>query len=255
MNWSLSLVLVGAITGLAACNGGADGGAGGDAPAAPIDREVFVAHFLSDCTGVGPQKCLNVRGGDDEEWTLRYDPIEGFEYEPGYEYRLIVSETVVEDPPADGSSLRWTLVEEVSKTRFAEGDGSGNPMLQAWALQGFGPAADLGDASTTAEVRAALAGLPEDKPVTLGLAEEGRAAGFSGCNRYFGDFRIENGHQIRQGPKGATMMACPGGQMDLEQAFLRNLDASTRAFLRDGGLQLENDEGVLLTFVPWNSAE
>jgi heat shock protein HslJ len=43
--------------------------------------------------------------------------------------------------------------------------------------------------------------------------------------------------------------------MDLEQAFLRNLDTATRAFLRGEGLELENDDGVVMVFAPWESSE
>ncbi len=138
---------------------------------------------------------------------------------------------------------------------MAAGESDANPMLRPWALEAFGPAADLGDEATAELVRAALASLPENGPVTLGLREEGRVGGFDGCNRYFGDFVIENGHQIVQGPKGATLMACPDGRMDLEQAFLRNLDSATRVFLRGDRLELENDAGVLMAFATWEYAE
>ena len=140
--------------------------------------------------------------------------------------------------------------EILERTPVETGETGENPMLRPWKLESFGPAADLGDEATTALIEGALASLPDDNPVTLGLREEGRVGGFDGCNRYFGDFRIENGHQIVQGPKGATLMACPDGRMDLEQAFLRNLDASTRLFLRGEVLELENDAGVVMVFAP-----
>jgi len=123
-----------------------------------------------------------------------------------------------------------------------------SPMFRAWNLASFGPAADVGDDVTVVELEAALASLPADRGVTLDLTEEGRAAGFAGCNRYFGDFRVEEGDRIVQGPKGATLMACPGVGLKIEQAFLRNLDASVRAVLREGKLELETDAGVVLVF-------
>jgi heat shock protein HslJ len=251
MRKSKSLFLAAAAVALvAACSSGTGDNGG---PEAAVEKEILVAHFVSECVGVGPQQCLNVRESDQSEWTLRYDPIEGFEHEAGYDYRLLISETTVEDPPADASSIRWNLLEVLEKTPVAASDG--NPILRPWALASFGPAADLGDEATKTLIEGALASLPEDNPVTLGLREEGRVGGFDGCNRYFGDFVIENGHQIVQGPKGATMMACPDGRMDLEQAFLRNLEAATRVFLRGEGLELENDVGVVMTFAPWEGSE
>jgi heat shock protein HslJ len=249
----LSPVLAGAAIALAAActEGTVDEGQ----TQASVDKVILVAHFTSECVGVGPQECLNVRTPEETEWTLWYAGIEGFEHEAGYDYRLVVSETTVADPPADGSSIKWTLVEELEKTPMAVTESGEDPILRPWKLEAFGPAADLGDEANRALVESALASLPADNPVTLGLREEGRAGGFNGCNRYFGDFVIENGHQIVQGPKGATLMACPGGRMELEQAFLGNLEAATRLFRRDGLLELENDAGVLLVFAPWEGSE
>lgn len=255
MQTKIKLGLAGAafVLAAAACSDGTGGGDGG--PEAAISKEVLVAHFVSDCVGVGPQQCLNVRESAEAAWTLWYDPIEGFEHEAGYDYRLMISETQVENPPADASSIRWTLIEVLEKTPVTTSETGGTPMLRPWKLDSFGPAADLGDEATAAAIDRALSALLADGPVTLDLSEEGRTAGFDGCNRYFGDFRIENGHQIVQGPMGATLMACPDGRMDLEQAFLRNLEAATRAFLRGEGLELENDAGVVMVFAQWEPVE
>ncbi len=97
MNGRLNLVLAVALVALAgaACD---DGAADAGEPPAAVDKEILVAHFVSDCVGVGPQQCLNVRESADADWTLWYDPIHGFEHEAGYEYRLMVRETVVERP-------------------------------------------------------------------------------------------------------------------------------------------------------------
>lgn len=75
-----------------------------------------VASQTADCTGVAPQKCLLVKKGDASEWEFFYSPIEGFNYEEGYEYVLEVREDPVENVPADASSIKYTLVKEVSKT-------------------------------------------------------------------------------------------------------------------------------------------
>ena len=45
-------------------------------------REVTVGPTLAKCYGVGLQSCMLVDG------EFFYDGIEGFEYEPGYDYRL-----------------------------------------------------------------------------------------------------------------------------------------------------------------------
>lgn len=254
MGNSVNVVLATSVMALAAVACG-DGTGDGGSPDGAVEKEILVAHFVSDCVGVGPQECLNVRESTETEWTLWYDGIAGFEHEAGNDYRLLIRETTVDNPPADGSSIRWTLVSILETTPVAKNDSAGDPILRVWKLESFGPAADLGDEAAATLVEGALASLPANDPVTLGLAGEGRVGGFDGCNRYFGDFAIENGHRIVQGPKGATMMACPGGRMELEQAFLRNLESATRVFLRGEYLELENDDGVVLVFAPWESRE
>lgn len=107
----MTLVLAAGLVLLAACNGSPEG----------TEKTVYVAPTLADCVGVGPQQCMQVsETGPEGPFTLFYDQIEGFEYEEGFSYELVVSEETVENPPADGSSIRWVLVEEVSKTPVAE---------------------------------------------------------------------------------------------------------------------------------------
>lgn len=213
-----------------------------DRASTATDREIWVAHFTTPCEGVGSRECLNVREAGDTEWKPWYGSIDGFQYEPGVEYHMMVSETTVEDPPADASSIRWTLIEVLDETPMA----ADNPVFRVWTLTRFGPAAAFGDESSAD----ALAGLDPESAITLDLSEEGRAAGFDGCNRYFGDFRVQDGHRIEQGPMASTMMACPDSLMELERAYLANLAKAVRLFRRDGKLEFEDDSGVLLVFEP-----
>jgi hypothetical protein len=69
----------------------------------------------STCTGVGKQECMKVRAPGEEEWRLFYGSIEGFVFEPGFRSVVEVERTRVENPPADASSLRYRLVEVVSR--------------------------------------------------------------------------------------------------------------------------------------------
>lgn len=81
---------------------------------------MFVAPEKVECVGVAPQECLQVRYALNEDYQLFYSSIEGFDYEPGYDYELLVQKTPVDNPPADGSSIQWTLVEVVSKLPASE---------------------------------------------------------------------------------------------------------------------------------------
>ena len=51
-----------------------------------------------------------------DDWTLLYHGIKGFKYEKGYVYKLRVREEIIPNPPADGSSREWVLVDVLEKT-------------------------------------------------------------------------------------------------------------------------------------------
>lgn len=83
------------------------------------EKQLFVAAETKKCNaGVMQKECLQVKYGlEQKDWELFYENIEGFRYEKGYNYELIVMDERVENAPADGSSIRYRLIKEVSKTK------------------------------------------------------------------------------------------------------------------------------------------
>lgn len=75
-----------------------------------------IASETRDCVGVGPQKCLLVKKGNQSDWEFFYNDIEGFNYTEGNEYIIDVKVEKKENTPADASSLKFTLIKEISKT-------------------------------------------------------------------------------------------------------------------------------------------
>lgn len=79
-------------------------------PAADAPRKfIYVSAETRPCTGVAPMTCLQVREKESDAWQLHYGGIADFEPQPGIEYRLRIIEEKVKNPPADASSIRWTL--------------------------------------------------------------------------------------------------------------------------------------------------
>lgn len=76
---------------------------------------LIIASQQGDCIGVVPQKCLWVKKDAAQNWEFFYTTIDGFDYEPGYEYTIEVEKENVENPPADASSIKYKLVKVVSK--------------------------------------------------------------------------------------------------------------------------------------------
>ena len=55
-----------------------------------IHKTLYVKESLVDCVGGAPMKCMQVRDDSNQEWTYFYSNIQGFNYEPGYRYKLKV---------------------------------------------------------------------------------------------------------------------------------------------------------------------
>lgn len=72
---------------------------------------LYVDSKLVDCVGVGPQQCMLIKENQDTEWEMFYDNIHGFDYQEGIQYKLHVTISQIENPPTDGSSLKYELIE------------------------------------------------------------------------------------------------------------------------------------------------
>lgn len=94
--------------------------------------------------------------------------------------------------------------------------------------------------------RGPLAGLAGAREVTLGF-DEGRAFGFSGCNRHFAPYAL-SGERLQLQAPGSTMMYCEGEGSAVEQAFLPLLE-NPFVLEREGeGMRLIAPDGTRLEF-------
>lgn len=62
-----------------------------------------------------PGRCLRVKQ-ERGDWQPLYPDIQGFDYEEGYVYTIIVDVSEVPDPPTGGTALAYRLLEVVGKT-------------------------------------------------------------------------------------------------------------------------------------------
>lgn len=195
---------------------------------------MFVGPEQKDCVGVAPQTCLLIKFEPEAEWQFFYDAIEGFEYEPGFEYELLVEKTDVENPPADASSIQYTLIEEVSKTAVeVEMDEQpademivvpGELLGQTWQWVEYQDSAGLND-------------LIVDNPAlyTITFNEDGSYAIAADCNSGMGSFTAENNAiTFEQGIM--TLAMCSPESLD--QQFLSRLNDVVTYVVEDGRLYL-----------------
>ncbi len=94
----------------------------GSEEVAPPESKInmMVNSYTVSCVGEMEGTCLLVQEGDmigTDNWENFYfsNSIEGFSYEPGFVYGLEVKKTELENPPLGGSSIKYELVEIVSK--------------------------------------------------------------------------------------------------------------------------------------------
>lgn len=199
---------------------------------------LYVGPELVDCVGVAPQTCMQVKEDPNAEYTLFYGQIEGFTFEPGYEYELQVRVETVDNPPADGSSLKYTLVNVVSQTPVTTATaptGTGGAALvdTLWQLQSLQGADVLAEAEVTAVFGA-----------------DGTLSGGSGCNRYTTSYTVDGSSLSINAAIASTMMACPDPIMQQETAYLAVLPTAVTFQIQGVGLELLDASGAsVATFI------
>jgi len=77
-----------------------------------------ILHYKTPCWGESIRLCYLVenKAGKTENF---YSAIEGFEYEWGYNYELLVEQFEIKAPKADGSSIGFRLKKQISKEKVA----------------------------------------------------------------------------------------------------------------------------------------
>jgi heat shock protein HslJ len=118
-----------------------------------------------DCQRMMQQKCYQVRINGSKEWTLFYERIIGFNFEPGYRYELLVIETKRPEPiPSDLSAFTYKLEKVITKTAVVS-----NTQQSNWKIMEF-------KGKTVQQHNLSIQLNPNNNSI----------AGYGGCNRFFG---------------------------------------------------------------------
>ncbi|MCB0468045.1 MAG: DUF4377 domain-containing protein [Aequorivita sp.] len=157
---------------------------------------LYVNSSKVDCTGVGKMKCLQTQESvtlKPNDWKNFYGNIEGFEFEPGYIYKLAVKKEKL-DPatvPADASTLKYSLVKVIEKNKDEK-----MRLDDTWALKSINNEAI--DSETF-----------QKQPILEIQLNKMKIFGNDGCNNMFGSIKSLNENNITFGALGGTKMACP----------------------------------------------
>jgi heat shock protein HslJ len=155
---------------------------------------VWVNSFTVQCEGVAPMTCLQVQESDSPEpgkWGNFYSRIEGFTFEAGYLYRLRISKEMLEDVPADASSIRYVLVDVLEKTRD--------------------PTININDIWAVTAIQGEPVGKPRDGqagPLIEVNLSAMRVMGSDGCNNFNGAITKFGEEVIEFGPIALTRKMC-----------------------------------------------
>jgi len=166
----------------------------------------WVNSYRVDCVGVGPMKCMLIKKGADlneGEWLNFYSRIEGFDYEPGFIYKLKVKEEQLKNVPADASSIKYSLIEILEKEADPKVALTGD-----WDLVKMN-----GEPFDLPEFRGTAAILPKIHIDYLDM----QISGVDGCNNFSGKIKAIDDSSIEWGPLAATGKMCP--DMTLANAF------------------------------------
>lgn len=178
-------------------------------------KTLHIAPYQQNCIGEAPQDCMVIRWDDETDLSLFYDAIDGFEFEEGYEYTLLVNVTERENVPADASSLQYELVEVVQKYP-AQLDG------KVWELQSLN-GVDVEDSTR----------------YTLLVTEDGIVMK-ADCNTVHANLTM-NPFDIET--TISTKVMCPPDSLDSD--YLEGLNNTSLMSIENGELILQSSEGQL----------
>jgi heat shock protein HslJ len=198
----------------------------------PVQRELTIASAPVACTGSPAATCLKVTELDGDTWRMEFDEIDGFAYEPGYTYRVLVEEPPLSDEL--GVMPQLSLVRVLSEEPAGDGTDSSPLARSYWRLQSVSGAAGNGSWSASG--------------ITAGFyVAGGWVDGFAGCNSYLGALSVR-GKKITVSDPATTLEDCAGTMEDRQQTYLDALAKAESYEVSDDHLELTLSNGGKMQF-------
>ena len=79
------------------------------------EKWIVASKTITAIGSSGPEICYWIKVDNNPVWQISHSQIEGFNYESGYEYELLVKAQEILNPPQDASSCKYVLISVVSK--------------------------------------------------------------------------------------------------------------------------------------------
>ncbi len=87
--------------------------------------------------------------------------------------------------------------------------------------------------------------LDDESQLTLHFNSRGGLDGYSGCNRFSGDYELTEGAFVA-GPLSTTRMACPEPGNSFEISYLQALQAARTLSRTESRLAMHDDKGIVV---------
>jgi heat shock protein HslJ len=204
----------------------------GCSSAAPVERELIIAPAPVACAGDPPATCLNVSEPNGDTWLMRFDEIEGFGYEPGFTYQVLV-----EEPPLNQELAvvpRLQLVRVVSKQPVAGTSESGPLARGDWRLQSItGSSDDRAWSDSEITARFHVGG--------------GWVDGFAGCDRYLAALAVD-GEKMKISAPTTTHELCAREAAARQRTYLQALAKALSYAVTGDSLELRLLDGGRMQF-------
>lgn len=194
------------------------------------DQQIYWVNSTKvSCVGLTPMKCLQIQKSetlDPSIWESFHGSIQGFEYQAGYIYKIIVNERQLDsaDLPEDASSIEYTLVEILEKRQDLK-----LRINDIWVAIEIN-----GDTLVADTVNPALPQLE----INVG---EMRYMGNDACNNYNGGIIELDDTTIRFGIAAGTRMMCM--DMTIPDLFNTSLPEVISWEIQESNLQLFDANG------------
>ncbi|MDD2839549.1 MAG: META domain-containing protein [Rickettsiales bacterium] len=85
--------------------------------------------------------------------------------------------------------------------------------------------------------------------LTVIFSEDGRVSGFSGVNKYFAGYKLEDNNQIKLSTIGTTMNVASEKELNSERQYIKVLNNVNKVKVCKNKLLLKNDDKIL-NFIP-----
>jgi len=197
------------------------------------------------CVGVGPMSCYLVKYYNSTDWEFFYAPIEGFKYEEGFRYKLLIKRSKLANVPADASSYKYELVRVISKKKITQQTDQKTNLKntklnldhQKWFIKSLNGTA----------VQSKNAFVKFD-------TQENRFHASLGCNTLNGSFDLK-GNEATLGQGMSTQMFCDPEVMKLERAFAELLGKKYLFSQKGNTVEVRSGQKLILQLEAQTSTE